>query len=75
MVKATCSSSLGGLLGLSLGYAADVALAAFTPIKPDLTGFVIGLTFLVSIGVGCVFGLLPAMRAAAKDPVVALRNA
>jgi putative ABC transport system permease protein len=32
------------------------------------------LAFVVSVGVGLLFGYLPAKRAAERDPVVALRH-
>lgn len=42
--------------------------------KPMITGPIVGLAFGVCLGVGVIFGLLPAMHAARKDPVAALRN-
>jgi putative ABC transport system permease protein len=34
----------------------------------------VGLSLLISCGVGVLFGLYPARRAAALDPIVALRH-
>jgi putative ABC transport system permease protein len=63
----------GGLAALVVTYAAILILAAATPIRAVLTPGVVCLGLGVSIGVGCLFGLLPAIRAASKDPVESLR--
>ena len=64
----------GGLAALGATYIAIIILAAKTPIHARLTPGVIALGLGVSVGVGCVFGLLPAIRAAAKDPVESMRQ-
>ena len=74
LAEAVLVSMLGGLVGLIISYAACLALYYFTPIKPQITGSTIALCFGVSIGVGGVFGLIPALNAARKDAVVSLRN-
>lgn len=63
----------GGLLGLGLTYVAILIVVALTPIRPILDLNVILLGLGLSVGVGCVFGLLPAIRAARKDPVESMR--
>lgn len=63
----------GGLVGLVVSAIVCGLLAAFTPIKPLMTLGTIALAIGVCVMVGTVFGLIPAMRAARKDPVVALR--
>lgn len=65
---------LGGFVGLLLSWLACYGLYLFTPVKPWITIDTIGLAFLVSTGVGAVFGLIPAMKAARQDPVASLRN-
>lgn len=70
-------SALIGVLGVAAGSAfsvvACVLLAQFTAIKPLMTPGTFLLALGVGVGVGTVFGLVPAVRAAAQDPVVALR--
>ncbi len=63
----------GGLLGLLLTYLAILIIISLTPIRPILDFGVVFLGMGLSIGVGCVFGLLPAIRAAKKDPVESMR--
>lgn len=67
-----------GVLGVSGGIVSSLivgwALEAFTPIRTDLSASVILLAIGVGLGLGVVFGLVPAVRAAAKDPVVCLRD-
>lgn len=65
---------IGGSAGLAFSYAGCLALYYLTPVKPMVTLGTVGLSFGVSLFVGGVFGLLPAMRAARKDPVDSLRS-
>lgn len=65
---------IGGAAGLVISYAACLALYYLTPVKPMVTLGTVGMAFSVSLLVGAVFGILPAIRAARKDPVVAMRN-
>ena len=65
---------LGGICaGLLVSSAACWLLAAFTSIKPLVTGWTVAMTLAVGLGLGCLFGVLPAARAAAQEPVDALR--
>lgn len=64
----------GGAVGLGLSYVTCLALAQWTPIKPLITVSTVVLAFAVCMVVGASFGLIPAMKAARKDPVEALRN-
>jgi putative ABC transport system permease protein len=64
----------GGLMGIILAILVSQLLTVLLPKLPaqiPLWAVVAGLT--VSIGVGLVFGVWPAKRAAALDPVEALR--
>jgi len=64
----------GGAAGLVLSYFACLGLTAWTPIKPLITLSTILLSAIVCVAVGGVFGIIPAMHAALKDPVAALAN-
>jgi len=73
LIEAVVLSLGGGLAGLIFSYFADLALYRFTPVKPEITPGIVALAFAVSVLVGAAFGLIPALNAARKDPVVALR--
>jgi putative ABC transport system permease protein len=73
LLEASIISTVGGLIGLTIGAAASIALAEFTgfPLTPSVNTILIAL--VVSLGVGVISGFLPAKRAAALRPVEALR--
>ena len=71
----TCVLSIGGgLLGLLLGVSIPLLITAFTDMPTVVQPYSLFLAFGISVGVGIVFGLYPAMRAAALDPIEALRH-
>ena len=75
LAEAALISLLGGLLGLGLAWAGTRALQAYYPsfdATPPL--WAVAAALGVSVGVGVVFGVLPANRATRLDPVRALRG-
>ena len=72
--EAVVLALIGGTAGLLLSYAVCVGLYYYTPIKPMITLATVAMSFGVSTTVGAVFGLVPAMKAAKRDPVDALRH-
>jgi putative ABC transport system permease protein len=74
LTEAVTLSSIGGVIGVALGLAAAAAVRATVPSLPTevpLWSPLVGL--VVSMGVGIVFGLWPAVKASRLDPVEALR--
>ena len=73
LVEALFLCVLGGLLGVAAGYAAAEAMSRFaeweTAVSPQAVAAAIGF----SAAVGLFFGMWPARRAAALDPIDALR--
>ena len=63
----------GGMLGLLLGLALSRLIASFAGWSTVVTGSSLLLAFLVSVIVGLVSGIYPAMKASQLDPIQALR--
>ena len=80
LVESVVLSGFGGLLGVIGAAALSFLLAAVlgnimaTPFTAPVRPWAVALALSVSSAVGLVAGLYPANRAAALDPVVALRN-
>ncbi|HRJ06765.1 MAG TPA: ABC transporter permease [Candidatus Saccharibacteria bacterium] len=74
LVESLIISSLGGLLGFIGGYFLAFTASLFIPYDPAFTWSVVGWAAALSVGVGVIFGLYPAIRAARKDPIESLRR-
>jgi putative ABC transport system permease protein len=74
LVESMVLCLLGGLLGTLLGIGAARALAALAGWQTYVSLQAIALAFGFSASVGLIFGLWPARRAAALDPIEALRH-
>jgi putative ABC transport system permease protein len=73
LTEAALISTLGGILGVTAGLGVAQLLHLYVPALPVHTPMVyVALALIVSLGVGLASGLMPARRAAALDPVVAL---
>jgi len=68
VIEALVISMVGGGIGLGVGLVNLVA--AFSPLKPEVTPLSIVLAVGVSGSVGVFFGILPAQQAANLDPAL-----
>lgn len=73
LIESTTLSMVGGAIGLGLAYVISWLLVKFSPIPAELPIWAAFLAIGVSSGVGIVFGIYPAWKAAKLDPIVALR--
>ena len=74
LVEAIVLSCLGGLVGLFLALVASVAIAPLMQVPFIFDVKVNAIAFLFSAAIGVVFGYFPARRAAALNPIDALRH-
>ncbi len=73
MLEALVITCAGGLLGIALGVGGARAISIYADWRTVVSVQAIIVSFGVSALVGVVFGLYPAVRAAAVDPIEALR--
>jgi putative ABC transport system permease protein len=73
LTEAMTLTGVGGLLGILAGGGIAWLVNAFSPFPAVLQPFWVILGFLTAVGVGLVFGLWPAVKAARLDPITALR--
>lgn len=80
VVEAGTTSALGGIIGIGLGYSVSaIATKVLAVIMTDMpitvtpTAGSIAVAFGISVGIGVLFGYLPAKRAARLNPIEALR--
>jgi putative ABC transport system permease protein len=74
VVEAVMISFVGGSLGIVFGFAMSRLIAWLAEWSTIVTLGSIVLAFIVSITVGLVFGIYPAVKAARLDPVEAMRH-
>jgi putative ABC transport system permease protein len=74
LVEAIVVSTIGGMIGVLAGLAGTHLVARFAMWPTLVSGPAIAVAFSFSAFVGIVFGFYPAKRAAALDPIAALRS-
>jgi putative ABC transport system permease protein len=67
-------STFGGVVGIILGFIFAMGIAAVTPLPATLEPWSVILGVGITAAVGLFFGAYPASRAAALDPIEALRR-
>ena len=74
LVEAVALSCLGGLIGLVIAQAVILALAPIMQVPWTFDPQINLIAFAISAVIGVVFGYFPARRAAALNPIDALRH-
>lgn len=74
LVEAVVLSCLGGLIGLVIAFFASLVIAPMMGVPYIFDVQINLLAFLFSAAIGVIFGYFPARRAAALNPIDALRH-
>jgi putative ABC transport system permease protein len=73
LIEAATLTGIGGVVGIVLGLLAGKGVTMLMSIQAEPPFALTAVAVLVSIGIGVIFGVVPAQRAARLDPVDALR--
>jgi putative ABC transport system permease protein len=74
LIETVVLSTTGGLIGLGLGTLIPFLITQFSGMITVLTLYGVLMPLFISMAIGIVFGLYPAINAARVDPIVALRH-
>ena len=74
LAEAIVLATVGGLMGVAAGWGLAGLVAYVSPLPAKVTLWSIGLALSLGAGVGVLFGVYPAARAAELDPIAALRQ-
>ena len=74
LIETVVLSTMGGIIGLGMGTLIPFLITYFSGMVTVMTLKGILLPLLISMSIGILFGLYPAIHAAKVDPIVALRH-
>ncbi len=73
LVETVMLSALGGVIGVLAGWAFAFLVSAVSPLPARITWWSVAVALGLGAGIGVLFGVYPARRAARLDPVTAMR--
>ena len=73
LAESVILATLGGTLGVLGGWGLATIVSTASPLPARITTWSVTLALLLGAGVGVLFGVYPASRAARLDPITALR--
>ncbi len=73
LAESVALAFIGGLTGVLVGWGMAALIATASPLPARITAWSVALALSLGAGVGVLFGVYPATRAARLDPIAALR--
>ncbi|WP_425806509.1 ABC transporter permease [Desulfitobacterium sp. Sab5] len=73
LIEAVVLSILGGGIGILLGWSGSILAGKALSMTTSISMFSVFMAFGFSAGIGILFGVFPAKKAASMDPIEALR--
>ena len=74
LIEALIMCITGGIIGIALAYLLAFVIGSQLYFQPSLSPYIFITGFGLALIVGVIFGLYPALKAARKDPIDALRQ-
>jgi putative ABC transport system permease protein len=74
LTESVTLSTMGGMVGTGLGFILALIISKVSPLPAAVQFWSVAIGIGITATVGLFFGLYPAMRAAALDPIEALRR-
>ena len=74
LIESLVMCIVGGFIGIIGAYGLALLIGSQLAIQPVLSLFIVGTAFGLALFIGLIFGLYPALKAARKDPIEALRQ-
>jgi len=74
MIESIVLSGLGGVIGVGIGVAGSWLLGEYSSLTVSIAWDMVFISFIFSLLIGVIFGMMPANKAARLHPIHALRN-
>ena len=74
LIESLIISISGGIFGYIVGYITAFGLSTFLTFSPIFSWQIAAMAIAISLGVGILFGIYPALKASRKDPIESLHQ-